>query len=150
MALTEQQIVELQSLRMSTDLSLEALSEKFDCSVATVRMHTKDIIKNNLSGEPEKTEADVLDEKAEKTEKLLHNEMLDALKAENITPKEVAGGLKKMLNSEDLQDVKEAVKELNRIMGVYSVRERGAGQGSGGKKVIEKQYELDLPKRKES
>lgn len=142
--ITPDQIAEIRSLRMTTDVSDADLAERFGVTVGAIQRHTMDI-QRQVIGPPVEPEPDV-DEATEKTERQLHKEMLDALKAVGIGPKQVAEGLQKMLNSADMQDVRDGVKELNRIMGVYS---KEKATPTGGTRVYDKQYELKLPKRKE-
>lgn len=146
--LTQAQIDELIQLRITTDTPLEDFAERYGVPVSVIKQHTADIKKEVLGApaEPdqEPDESDVEDV-TEKTEKQLHKQMLEALKEAGIGPTEIVGGLKKMLNSGDMQDVRDAVKELNRIMGVYS-KEKTAST-SGGSRVSETKYDLRIPKR---
>lgn len=142
--LTPEQIAEIRTLRMTTDIDDVELSERFGVTAGVIKQHTTGITRT-VMGVPDDGEPDV-DAATEKTERQLHKELLDALKVEGIGATEIARGLKKMLDSADMQDVREAVKEVNRIMGVYS-KEKAVSMG--GTKVYDKQYELKLPKRKE-
>ncbi len=144
MDLSPAQVAEIHTLRMTTDITDKELSTRFGVEVGVIARYTMGI-KREVIGAPVEPESDVEDA-TEKTERQLHKELLDALKVEGIGPKEVARGLKKMLESKDMQDVRDGVKELNRIMGVYS-KEKAAP--AGGNRVLDKQYELKLPKRKE-
>lgn len=144
MELTNAQIAEIRTLRMTTDASDGELAQRFGVDENTIEKNTFGITRSVI-GPPVEPEPDIEDV-TEKTERQLHKELLDALKVEGIGPKEVARGLKKMLDSGDMQDVRDGVKELNRIMGVYS-KEKVAP--AGGAKVYDKQYEIRLPKRKE-
>jgi len=143
--LTQAQIDELIQLRITTDTTLEAFAEKYDVPISVIKQHTAGIQKEALGApaEPEPDESDVEDV-TEKTEKQLHKQMLDALKDIDVGPKQIAAGLKRLLDSGDLDYVADAIKELSRIMGVYSKEKASSATGSS---VIETKYDLRLPKR---
>jgi len=155
--LTQDHIEQIVSLKMTTAATDKALAERFGVPIEAIKEHTDGIKAVVLGEQPVEPSQDApeaptiedndLDEVTDKTEKQLHKQMLDALRGEGITPVDIAKGLKKMLDSNDLDYVSDAIKELSRIMGTYSQKDRTP---IGNSNVTEQKYRLRLPERRES
>jgi hypothetical protein len=137
--LTPEQIADILTRKKNQafqgELSNLKLAQEYGVSEECIRRHTSGL-QLNATPEPESQE--------EKIESALHLEMLSALKDAEITPKVVAEGLKKLLDSPDLPDVRDAIKEITKIMGVYAKEKGPAKQGDN---VSVQLYTLRLPKR---
>lgn len=118
----------------------KVLAVKYDVCEETIKRYTTGLIRDPVPLDDETHE--------EKLEKKLHVEYLQELDNVGITPKVAATALKKMFDSPDIQDVKEAVKEYHKVAGVYS-KERNSTQTGNNSGVNRMMYNLKLPKRDE-
>lgn len=88
--------------------------------------------------EPEATEED-------KKKLEFHKEMLESLKAEKVDAALIARSIKKLLDSNDVADVRAGVSAYTKIM-IEESKERKKKTATG---IKETRYRLDLPKKEE-